>query len=220
MSRSGGGTGFGQLFLEAGRLIGEHPVILIPAVLPSFWVLIAPLARLINARALFAAYYVGFGAGAWRLLLYLLIYVVLLILSQGITVILVRDATQSGSAELGKGFEEAITRFIPLFFASILVGVVVGAASLVFVFPALLAVFFLWYIVQSILIGDETATGALRNSFRFAATYAGETFAVILAALVIGIAFHFIPYVGWLLMIPATGYFSTLTTLLFIERET
>ncbi len=220
MSRKVGGTGFGRVFVEAGRLIGDHPVILIPAVLPALWIFIAPLVRLVSVRALFAAYYAGFGAGAWRLFVFLLVYVVLLVLSQGLTVILVRNAAESGSAELAKGFEEGSGRSAPLLIASLSAALVVAVGSLVFVFPGLVAVFFFWYIVQAILIDGETAIGAFRSSFRFAATFAGETFAIILAALVLGFAFIYIPQVGWLLTIPVTGYFVTMSTLLFIERET
>jgi len=220
MSRSEGGGGFSRLFVEAGRLIGESPVILIPAVLPSFWAFIAPLIGLINPSAVLSVGYVGFGAGTWRLLVYLLIYAVLLILSQGVTVILVRDATQKGSAQLTAGFEEAVSRFLPLFAASMLAGLVISVASLVFVFPGLVAAFFLWYIVQGVIIDNESGVGALRASFRFAATYAGETFAIILATLVVSFAFSFIPYVGWLLMIPTTAYFAAVSTLLYMDRET
>jgi len=220
MSRTEGSSGLARLFVKAGRLIGEFPVILIPAVIPSFWAFIAPLTGLINPAAVLTAGYVGFGVGAWRLLGYLLIYVVLLAVSQGATVALVRDATQGGSARFSRGFAEAVAHFVPLLIASLLAGLIISVASLVFVFPGLVAGFFLWYIVQGVIIDDETGVGALRTSFRFAATYAGETFALILATLVASFAFSFIPYLGWLLMIPTTAYFATLSTLLYLERET
>ncbi|MGB2983077.1 MAG: hypothetical protein WBC63_04360 [Candidatus Bipolaricaulia bacterium] len=220
MSRNDGKSSLGKLFVEAGKLIGEFPVILIPAVIPSFWAFIAPLTGLINPAAVLTAGYVGFGVGAWRLLGYLLIYVLLLAVSQGATVVLVRDATKEGSVRLSKGFEEAVSRFAVLLTTSLVAGLIVSVASLVFVFPGLVAGFFLWYIVQGVIIDDATVTGALRSSFKFAATYAGETFAIILAALVISFAFSYIPFVGWLLMIPTTAYFATLSTLLYIQRET
>ena len=220
MSQSEGSSGLVRLFAEAGRMIGEFPIILIPAVVPSLWAFIAPLTGLINPAAVLTAGYVGFGAGAWRLLGYLLIYVVLLAVSQGATIVLVRDAVRGGSVNLTRGFEEAVKRFVPLFIASLLAGFIISVASLVFVFPGLVAGFFLWYIVQGVVIDDETGVGALKASFRFAATYAGETFAIILATLVVSFAFSFIPYVGWLLMIPTTAYFATLSTLLYLGRET
>ena len=220
MSRTEGSSKLAQLFVQAVRLIGEFPVILIPAVIPSFWAFIAPLTGLINPAAVLTAGYVGFGAGAWRLLGYLLIYVILLAVSQGATVVLIRDATKEGSVRLSRGFAEAVSRFVPLLIASLLAGLIISVASLVFVFPGLVAAFFLWYIVQSIVIDDTSAIGALQASFRFAATYAGETFAIILATLVVGFAFSFIPYVGWLLMIPTTAYFAALSTLLYVGRET
>jgi len=219
MSRSSNGTGFGQLFLNAGRLIGENPIILIPAVIPSFWAFIAPLTGLLSP-AFISAGYIGFGYGAWRLLVYLLIYVPLLILSQGATVVLVRDASQGGGANLQTAIEEAVSRFVPLLGASLLSGVIVAFASLAFVFPGLVAVFFLWYIVQAIILDENSAIGSLRTSFRFSATYAGETFAIVLAALVISFGFSYIPFVGPLLMIPVTAYFVALSTLFYVGRET
>jgi len=220
MSQSGGRRSLGQLFVDAARLIGQYPAILIPAVAPSVWAFVAPLTGLINPSAALSAGYVGFGAGAWRLLVYLLIYVVILVISQGATVALVREAARAGSVNLPAGFREAATRFVPLFVASLAAAVIVSAASLVFLFPGLVAAFFLWYIVQGVIVDGEPGFGALRASFRFAATYAGETFAIILATLVASFAFSFIPYVGWLLMIPTTAYFAALSTILYTSRET
>jgi hypothetical protein len=220
MSSTGQHESLGSLFVRTGRLIGEFPIILIPAVIPALWQFIAPLTGLINPAAMLTAGYVGFGVGAWRLLGYLLIYVVLLAVSQGATIVLVRDAARGESVNLARGFEEAVSRFVPLIVASLLAGLIISFSSLVFVFPGLVAGFFLWYIVQGIVVDEETGIGALKASFRFAATYAGETFAIILATLVVGFAFSFIPYVGWLLMIPTTAYFATLSTLLYLGRET
>ncbi|MFC2077726.1 hypothetical protein ACFLTM_02840 [Candidatus Bipolaricaulota bacterium] len=217
MSRSASGRSLGQLLVDAGRLIGEHPIILIPAVIPSFWAFIAPYIGLLSPAILTTGYF-GLGFGAWRTLVFLLIYVPLLILSQSATVILVRAATQGDAPSLQSGLEESISRFVPLFTASMLAGIIVALASLVFIFPALVAVFFLWYIVQVIIVNDESALGALRASFGFSATYAGETFAIVLAALVISFAFSYIPVVGPLLMIPTTSYFVALTTLFYLER--
>jgi len=219
MSRSASGSGLGKLFVEAGKLIGEFPIILIPAVIPAFWQFIAPRIGLINPAAVLSIGYIGFGAGAWRLLGYSLIYVIFLAVSQGATVALVRDASKQGSVRLYGSLEEAVSKFVPLIVASLLTGLIVSVASLFFLFPALVAAFFLWYIVQGVMIDSASGITALRASFRFSATYAGETFAVILATLVVSFAFSFIPYVGWLLMIPTTAYFAALTTLLYLGRE-
>lgn len=220
MLESEGRSGLGQLFVRAGTMLGEFPMILIPSVIPAIWQFIAPRIGLINPAAVLSVGYVGFGAGAWRLLVYLLAFVVLLVISQAATVVLVRDAARSGRPRLQDGFGEAIGRFLPLLAASLVAGVVISLASLVFVFPGLVAAFFLWYIVQAVVVDDTSALFALQGSFRFSATYAGETFAIILATLVVSFAFSFIPHVGWLLMIPATAYFATVSTLLYMDRET
>ena len=220
MSRSGSGSGLGRLFVDAGRLIGEFPVILIPAVIPAFWQFIAPRIGLISPAAMLSVGYIGFGAGAWRLLLYSWTYVVFLAVCQGATVALVRDASQSGGVRLYGSLEEAVNRFVPLIVASLLTGLIVAVAGLLFLFPALVAAFFLWYIVQAVMLDDVDGVRAIVASFRFAATYAGETFAIILAILVIGFGFSYIPYVGWLLMIPTTAYAAALATLLYMERKT
>ena len=220
MPNSGDRVSLGQLFARAGRLIGVSPVILIPAIIPAFWQFIAPRIGLINPAATLSASYIGFGAGAWRLLVYMLTLVVLLAVSQGATVSLVREASQGRSARLAGAFEEAVSRLAPLLVTSLLAGIIVSVASLVFVFPGLIAGFFLWYIVQGVILDGESSLGALRASFKFAATYAGETFAIILATLVVSFAFSFIPYVGWLLMIPTTAYFVALSTLFYASRET
>jgi len=220
MSQNDSRSGLGRLFADAGRMIAEHPIILIPSVIPAFWQFIAPRIGLISPAAAFSVNYIGFGGGAWRLLVYMLALVVFLVISQGATVILVRDVSKQGSARLEDGFGEAFGRFVPLFGASLVAGAIISVASLLFVFPGLVAAFFLWYIVQSVVIDDRSTIPALQASFRFAATYAGETFAIILAALVVAFAFGLIPYVGWLLTIPATAYFAAISTLLYMERET
>jgi len=220
MAQHEGRSGLLELFARAGKMLGEFPILLIPSVIPAIWQFIAPRIGLIDPAAALSVGYVGFGAGAWRLLVYMLAFVVFLVLSQGATVVLVRDVARNGSARLQDGFGEAFGRFAPLFAASFVAGLIISVASLVFVFPGLVAAFFLWYIVQCVVIDDSSALVALQASFRFSATYAGETFAIILVTLVIGFAFSFIPYVGWLLMIPATAYFAAVSTLLYLERET
>jgi hypothetical protein len=75
-------------------------------------------------------------------------------------------------------------------------------------------------VVQAVILDGRDGVTALQSSFRFAATYAGETFVIILATLVVSFAFSFIPYVGWLLMIPTTAYFAALSTLFYASRET
>jgi len=220
MPQTEGRPGLGALFGAAGRMIAEKPIILIPAVIPAFWQFIAPRIGLIDPTAALSVGYIGFGAGAWRLLVYMLAFVVFLIISQGATVILVRDISRQGSADLREGFGEAVKRFVPLLAVSLVAGLIISVASLAFVFPGLVAAFFLWYIVQGVVIDDASTLLALRASFRFSATYAGETFAIILATLVVSFVFSLIPYVDWLLMIPATAYFATISTLLYMGRET
>jgi hypothetical protein len=220
MPQSEGRSGLLELFARAGRMLGEFPVVLVPSVIPAVWEFVAPRIGLIDPAAALSVGDVGFGAGAWKLLVYMLAFVMFLVLSQGVTVVLVRDAARGGSARLQDGFGEAFGRFAPLFAASFVGGLIISAASLVFVFPGLVATFFLWYIVQCVVIDGASAFAALRGSFRFSATYAGETFALILATLVVSFAFSFVPYVGWLLIIPATAYFTVVSTLLYLERET
>jgi len=199
-------------------MVVEKPMILIPAVIPSFWAFIAPIAGLINPA--FAATYVRFGPGAWRLLVYLLIYIVLVAISQGATVVMVRNITNREEADLVGGFGEAFARLGPLLGASMTAGIIISVASMLLVVPGLVAAFFLWYIIQSVVIDSESVLGALRASFRLVATYPGETFLIILATLVVSFALSWIPVIGGLLMIPVTAYSVTLSTLFYLGRET
>jgi len=207
-----------DLFARAGRMVIERPMVFIPAVIPSFWAFIAPIAGLINPA--FTASYIRFGPGAWRLLGYLLVYIVLLAISQGATVVMVRNLAGGEKADLASGFGEAFARVGPLLGASFTEGVIISLASLLLVFPGLVAAFFLWFVVQSVVIDSESVLGALRSSFRLVATYPGETFLIILATLIVGFALGSIPVVGGLLMIPVTTYFVTLSTLFYLGRET
>lgn len=220
MSQTEGRSSLGPLFVRAARMLAAFPILLIPSVIPAFWQFIAPRIGLIDPSAALTIAYVGFGAGTWRLLGYLLVYVLLLALSQGATVVLVRNVVNKEEMSLAAGFGEAFARFIPLFGVSMAAGLIVSVTSLFYIFPGLVAAFFLWYIVQSVVIDSTSIVGALRGSFRFAATYAGETLVVILATLVVSFVFGLIPFVSWLLMIPTTAFFAALSTLLYMDRET
>lgn len=214
------GMGLGELFGEAIRIMGRHPIIIIPAVVPSLWALIAPFIGLIGPAALLTTGYYDIGIGMYivGLLVYVLVYILLLILSQGATVALVRDAYQGGYVSFSDAMGEAFSRFGVLFLASLLAGLMITIGSLLLVVPGLILGFFLWYMVQGIIVDDETASGAISASFRFAGANAGETFVVILVAIIVTVILGFIPFVGWLLMIPTTAYFATVSTLLYLER--
>ena len=88
MPTNEGRSGLIGLFGRAGKMLGEFPILLIPSVIPAVWQFIAPRIGLINPAATLSASYVGFGIGAWRLLVYMLVFVVCLVISQGATVTL------------------------------------------------------------------------------------------------------------------------------------
>ena len=209
-----------SLFIGAARLLGEKPLILIPAIIPSVWAFVAPLAGLVDSSAVLSLSYANLGPAVWRLLGYLLVYIVLLTLSQGATVALVRDAARGERVSLAGGFGEAFARLAPLLAASLAEGVVILAVSLIHYVLGLVAAFFFWFVVQSVVIDSESILGALRGSFRLSATHAGETFLIILATLVLSLVLGWVPILGALLMIPVTAYSVALGTLFYMGRET
>lgn len=217
MSQNDASSSLGRLAADAGRLIGKYPMILIPAVIPAIWLFIAPLAGLLNPAVIIAFGYVG--VGSWRIFGFTLIYVFLLAASQGLTIALVRDAVGGRSVSLSQALEEVVLRSSVLLTAAVVAAMIISVSSLVFVFPSLVAAFFLWYFIHGVILEDEGMTEALRSGVRFATARAGETLLVVLAALIIGLTFSYIPFVGWLLTIPTVAYFVTLSTLFFIEQE-
>ena len=217
MPQNGASSNLGRLAADAGRLISKYPLILIPAVIPAIWLFIAPLTGLLNPAAIIALGYVG--VGSWRIFGFTLIYVFLLAVSQGLTIALVRDAAGGGSVSLSQALEEAISRGSVLLASAVVAAVIISVSSLVFIFPSLVAAFFLWYFIHSVILEEEAMTEALRSGVRFATARAGETLLIVLAALIVGLAFIYIPFVGWLLTIPTVAYFVTLSTLFFIEQD-
>jgi len=224
MSRIGFGMSLGEIFGEAIRLIAQHPIILIPAVIPSLWALVAAVLWLIGpVMSAFSGNYVaGAAVSIAGIVVGALIYEFLFILSHAMTVALVRDAHEGGYASVSEALEDTISCVPALLLATLLSGLIISFGCLFLILPGLILAFLLLYVAQAIMVDEETATGAISASFRTAAAAVGETIGVVFMAGIANVisilVLVFVPWLGWILLIPTTVYFTTVFTLLYLER--
>ena len=218
MSRSG--LSVGEIFLESFGVYRSNPSIIIPSLLPGLWVFIAPFVGLAGPMALFS---VGaFGAGMASLMVgmavFFLIYFVLFILAEGMTVEMIGEIYDGRSASLGSALEAVLEKIGPLVIASILVATLFSIGYVIFILPGLILTFLLWFVPQAIMLEDESAVGSLKRSFEFVRDNAGDALIIVLVSIGLHVVLSVIPFIGWILLLVAMPYSIGLTTLLYIER--
>lgn len=225
MSRIGFGMSLGEMFGEAIRLIAQHPIILVPAVLPSLWALVAALVWLIGPMmaVITGDYVAGSAISIAGIVVGALIYEFLFITGQAVTVALVRNAHEGGYASLSEALEDTISCLPALLLATLLSGLIISFGCLFLVLPGLILAFLLLYVTQAVIVDEESATGAITASFRTAVAAVGETIGVVfmagIANVISVLLLIVIPWFGWILLIPTTVYFTTVFTLLYLERS-
>ncbi|MGB2983536.1 MAG: hypothetical protein WBC63_06720 [Candidatus Bipolaricaulia bacterium] len=225
MPRIGFGMSLGEILGEAIRLIVQHPIILVPAVIPSLWALVAVLVWLIGPTmaVITGDYVAGSAISIAGIVVGVLIYEFLFILSHAMTVALVRDAHEGGYASVSEALEDTISCLPALLLATLMSGLIIAFGCPFLILPGLILAFLLLYVTQAIMVDEETATGAISASFRTAVAAVGETIGVVfMAGILSGIgilALVFVPWLGWILLIPTTAYFTTVFTLLYLERS-
>ena len=140
--------------------------------------------------------------------------------AHGMTVAMADLALKGEKPTLGQGFARFMERLVPILIAAILVGLLVGFASLLLVLPGIIVGFLLMFTLVSVMVDDATAFDALGRSFRtvirnFKATF---VFFLVLIALgilagIIGAIVGIIPILGAILTMVVTAAYTGFITI-------
>lgn len=215
MTRSG--LSIGEVFRESFDLYKSNPSIIIPSLFPVFWVFIAPFIGLAGPLALFS-FGLGFASLIMRMVVFFLIYFVLFILAEGMTVEMIKEAYEGRSALIGRALQSVSQKISPLVIASISVAILISIGYVIFVLPGLILTFVLWFVPQAIMLEKEGAIGSLRRSFEFVRDNFLDALIIVLVSIGLYVVLSAIPFIGWILLLTAMPYCICLTTLLYVER--
>jgi uncharacterized membrane protein len=146
-----------------------------------------------------------------------LVYVVLLVASQGITVLMARDARGGHAVSLRSALDEGVRRLGPLLAASAIVAVLGSIGLVAAVLPGLVFAFLFWFVPQTVMIDECGVLDGIRESCRTAIANAGITILVMVISIAIICLVSLIPYVGWILDIPVTAFLTCFTTVVYMD---
>jgi hypothetical protein len=162
------------------------------------------------------------------------IYVILLIMAEGMTIEMVKEASAGRQASLSDAWEYTKERMGNLLIAALLVAIVaalllfisvllmvvsgVAPAALFFIIIGMILSFFLWFVPQAVMIQDAGAGASLGESFSFVKNNFADSFIVILVSVLIYAALSAIPVVGVILTIGVIPFIVALSTLLYLDR--
>lgn len=154
---------------------------------------------------------VGMGVSA-------IVFLILFILAEGMTIVMIRDAFEGSSADLSSAWESIRGKIGALLIASLLVAVIVGLGYIFLIVPGIILTFLLYFVAQAIMIDDEGAVGSLKASYRFVRDNLGDSVIIILISIAI-VGILYITLIGYILMPLAMPFLISLATLLYIDRR-
>lgn len=215
----------GEVFVEAFEIYRSNPSIAIPALLPGAWLL--TLSIILNVVGIsllslpFNTNLVGYFACIVGSFVGLLILWFLFLLAEGITVEMVRQASEEGEADLRGAFDGTIERFVPLLVGTVFAGLLMSAGFVLLVIPGIILAFALWFVPQAIMVDYEGGLSAIGASIRFFGENKKAAFLLILLSLalyIILLSVAWIPVLSSILLLIGMPYLVALTTVLYIDR--
>lgn len=159
---------------------------------------------------------------AWFGIAGLLAFIVWLI-ANGAAVAASESAWQSGTADVGGGFNRALSRLPDLILAAIVLGVICIAIAWTIV-GGLALLFFMLYVIPAIVVGGESAFQAMGTSWNMSTKNAGATFAALLGIIIVAIVamivnaiLSHIPVLGWIISLLINALLSTYAALVVVR---
>ena len=222
---SAGGMTISDIFSRSFEIYKENPVIIVPSLIPTAWAIIATFTILAGVYGTIAG---GFLYGDFEeflttliigIAIFVIVFIILLILAEGMTIVMVRDAFEGRGADLSSAWESTKGKIGALLIASILVAVIVGLGYICLIIPGLILTFLLYFVAQAIMIDDEGAVGSLKASYRFVMSNLGDSVIIILISIAIAFILSIIPIIGDILLLLAMPFLISLATLLYIDRR-
>jgi hypothetical protein len=157
----------------------------------------------------------AFGAMMAGAFLISIIGIILGLFAHGMTIGMAKEAIDTGSTSLGSGINIAISRFVPLLIAAIVVGIIVTIGLLLLIIPGLIAAFLLMFTFAAIIVDNIGAIEAMKKSFEIVKSHLSDAIILFIALIVVGVIFtianmilNVIPLLGQLLGMILMGIFA------------
>jgi hypothetical protein len=229
---SKGSMTISDLLSRAFELYKENPIIVVPSLLPVAWSIVSTvfLAALIFGTAT-RPYYspysydsggamMGWIAGMMGgMALFLIGFLALLVLAEGMTIEMIREASEGGRADLSSAWESTKGKLAALIVAAIVVSVILFFGYVLLVIPGLILTLLLYFVAQAIMIDNKGALESLGASYNFVKANLTDSAIVALLSIAIYFVLSMIPLLGILLVLVAMPYLIALSTLLYLDRR-
>ncbi len=171
---------------------------------------------------------IGVGAMMAGVFLISIIGMILGLFAHGMTIGMAKEAIDTGSTSLASGINIAVSRFVPLLIAAIVVGIIVTIGLLLLIIPGLIAAFLLMFTFVAIVVDNMGAVEAMKKSFEVIKSQLSDAIILFIALIVVGVIFiianmilNVIPFLGQLLgmilMGIFTGYISVVIVMAYKE---
>lgn len=230
---SKGSMTISDLLSKALELYKENPIIVVPSLLPVAWSIISTvlLAAFIFGAATRPLYspYDPYGSGdammGWiagmmgGMAVFLIGFLALFVLAEGMTIEMIRQAFEGGRADLSGAWESTKGKLVTLIVAAIVVSVILFLGYVLLVIPGLILTLLLYFVAQAIMIDDKGALESLGASYNFVKANLTDSAIVALLSIAIYFVLSMIPLLGILLVLIAMPYLIALSTLLYIDRR-
>jgi hypothetical protein len=135
--------------------------------------------------------------------------------SHGITIGMALEAIEKGKTSLRTGGMLATRLFSRFILASVLIGMIVSAGFMLFIFPGLAAAFFLLFVFPAIVVDGSDGVASLRHSYRTVFSNLRDSLMLFAFIVVVGLLFGIaniavssIQVVGQLLGVVFSGIFG------------
>lgn len=118
-------------------------------------------------------------------LLFLVIYIVIYTLVEGMYPLMVKDVLENKEIELSAAFGSVVKKFPSLIVAGILVALLVGIGIMLFIIPGVIFAIWYFYTIPAIMLEDRGALDGMRASKAFASDKKFDTFLLFLIPMLI-----------------------------------
>ena len=228
----GGADIVGEFSLGA-RLLGQHPVMIVPPLIAMAVVFVAAFLLFGGAISMFAVG--GFagrrpmvaGAVLGTAVLFLVcagVAMLMNLVSSAVVVVMAKDALAGRAPSMSAAYGVVVTRLGDVVGASLLCALIIGVTSIFLVIPGLIAAFFLMFTLPVVLLERAGPTEGLRRSAGLVGNNLGRVAGLIIGAMVAGfitwvvsIVLHVIPVVGHIASMLLAGVFFTYLTVVAVH---
>jgi hypothetical protein len=211
----------GEIFSHAFEIYRDNPIMIVPSLIPIAAIIVGLLifAGYIGLIAVFGEEgFVAFSALA-GFFLFMILMIVLLLLAEGMTIEMVREASSGKKADLSYAWQATMAKTEPLLLTSLLAGIIIVLGYVFFIIPGVILSFAFYFVAQTIMIDGHSGTQALKASYRFVEANLSDALIIVLVSLAIGSVLPNIPFIGPLISLISFPYIYSLATLLYLDSK-